>query len=51
MDRRSVLKNAGIAGILLTGFDAFVGGIGLLLTGIFMFHTIKTGKDLFLKGG
>ena len=40
-----------IAGILLTGFDAFVGGIGLLLTGIFMFHTIKTGKDLFLKGG
>ncbi len=40
-----------VANIMLSPFDAFAGGMGLILTGIFMFHTIKTGASLFRKGG
>jgi archaetidylinositol phosphate synthase len=40
-----------VANIMLSPFDLFAGILGLLLTGIFMFHTIRTGAYLFRKGG
>ena len=33
-----------------TPFDLFVGGLGTMLTGIFVFQTIRTGMVLFRKG-
>jgi phosphatidylglycerophosphate synthase len=40
-----------VANIMLSPFDAFAGAMGFILTGIFTFHTIKTGAELFRKGG
>jgi phosphatidylglycerophosphate synthase len=40
-----------MAGLLFSPFDVFCSVMGALLTGIFLFHTIKTGTILFRKGG
>jgi hypothetical protein len=40
-----------IGGIMLSPFDVFVSGLGLVLATIFTFHTVRTGRDLFKKGG
>jgi archaetidylinositol phosphate synthase len=40
-----------VAGVMLSPFDAFAGGMGILLTCIFVFHTVRTGAVLFRKGG
>ncbi len=40
-----------VAGVMLSPFDMFAGGMGILLTSIFVFHTVRTGADLFRKGG
>jgi archaetidylinositol phosphate synthase len=40
-----------LGGLMFSPFDVFVCALGALLTGIFVFHTIKTGAVLFKKGG
>lgn len=40
-----------VAGQLFSPFDMFGVFMGTALSGIFLFHTIRTGRDLFLKGG
>jgi archaetidylinositol phosphate synthase len=40
-----------VAGVMLSPFDMFAGGMGILLTCIFVFHTVRTGAVLFRKGG
>ena len=40
-----------VGGLMFSPFDVFVCGLGVLLTGIFVFQTIKTGAVLFKKGG
>lgn len=40
-----------IGGIMLSPFDLFVGVLGLVLASIFTFHTVRTGRELFRKGG
>ena len=39
------------AGQLFSPFDIFAVVMGFILTGIFVFHTARTGADLFRKGG
>lgn len=36
---------------LFSPFDMFAVVMGFILTGIFVFHTVRTGGDLFRKGG
>jgi len=36
--------------LMFSPFDVFVTGLGLMLTGIFVFHTARTGAILFRKG-
>jgi archaetidylinositol phosphate synthase len=40
-----------VAGQLFSPFDIFAVVLGTLLGGVFVFHTARTGRDLFLKGG
>jgi archaetidylinositol phosphate synthase len=40
-----------VAGQLFSPFDVFGVVLGTLLGGVFMFHTIRTGAELFRKGG
>jgi archaetidylinositol phosphate synthase len=39
------------AGQLFSPFDMFTVVMGFILSGIFVFHTVRTGADLFRKGG
>lgn len=39
------------AGQIFSPFDMFAVVMGFILTGIFVFHTVRTGADLFRKGG
>jgi archaetidylinositol phosphate synthase len=40
-----------VAGQLFSPFDVFGVVLGTVLGGVFMFHTIRTGAELFRKGG
>jgi archaetidylinositol phosphate synthase len=40
-----------VTGQLFSPFDIFGIVLGTLLGGVFIFHTFRTGRDLFLKGG
>jgi archaetidylinositol phosphate synthase len=40
-----------VTGQLFSPFDIFAVVMGFILSGIFVFHTIKTGAQLFRKGG
>lgn len=40
-----------VAGQLFSPFDIFAVVLGLILSGIFLFHTTRTGGELFRKGG
>jgi archaetidylinositol phosphate synthase len=40
-----------VGGLMFSPFDVFVCALGAFLTGIFVFHTIRTGAVLFKKGG